>query len=286
MRTHTISLIGFGLGICLLAGAFIVWQFSTNLKPDTKIQTEKSSATATSTQDQTTSLDTDSDGLKDWEEALWGTDPKNPDTDEDGTPDGEEVAVGRNPMKKGPDDQMTNTPTYIYLQQQGSFISNFSTPSPVVKSETPPISNTIVTKSPLVLYGNSMALAFESQKKRVPNELELFNTTISNPTSESFRALKTVAESYRILADDFSHISGPTETTEITQKLSFGYADLSATVSKMSQQESPSNTELFKLYDEKARSVIQEILVLVNFLNNKKVQFGPDDPGSMFITPQ
>ena len=48
--------------------------------------------------------DTDQDGLKDWEEALWKTNPKNPDTDGDGTSDGEEVNSGRDPNKKGPDD--------------------------------------------------------------------------------------------------------------------------------------------------------------------------------------
>ncbi|MDP3784531.1 MAG: hypothetical protein Q8R12_00395 [bacterium] len=38
--------------------------------------------------------DADQDGLKDWEEVLWRTDPNNPDTDGDGTPDGEEVRLG------------------------------------------------------------------------------------------------------------------------------------------------------------------------------------------------
>lgn len=42
-------------------------------------------------------LDTDSDDLKDWEEALWKTDPKNPDTDNDGTSDGSEVEQNREP---------------------------------------------------------------------------------------------------------------------------------------------------------------------------------------------
>ena len=45
-------------------------------------------------------IDSDNDGLKDWEEVLWGTDPHNPDTDGDGTPDGAEVAAGRNPLVK------------------------------------------------------------------------------------------------------------------------------------------------------------------------------------------
>jgi len=45
------------------------------------------------------SVDTDNDGLPDWEEALWKTDPKNPDTDGDGTSDGDEVKQNRDPLK-------------------------------------------------------------------------------------------------------------------------------------------------------------------------------------------
>lgn len=51
-----------------------------------------------------TTKDTDNDGLPDWEEALWSTDPKNPDTDGDKTTDGDEKKQKRNPLKAGPDD--------------------------------------------------------------------------------------------------------------------------------------------------------------------------------------
>lgn len=54
--------------------------------------------------------DSDSDGLKDWEEALWKTDPKNPDTDGDGTLDGDEVKLGRNPAVAGPNDSIADHP--------------------------------------------------------------------------------------------------------------------------------------------------------------------------------
>ncbi len=49
-------------------------------------------------------LDSDGDGLMDWEELLWGTDPFNPDTDGDGTSDYDEIRMGRDPLKPGPDD--------------------------------------------------------------------------------------------------------------------------------------------------------------------------------------
>lgn len=48
--------------------------------------------------------DTDNDGLKDWEEELYKTDPYNPDTDNDGYLDGEEVNSGHNPIVKAPGD--------------------------------------------------------------------------------------------------------------------------------------------------------------------------------------
>ncbi|MES2471021.1 MAG: hypothetical protein V4526_02205 [Patescibacteria group bacterium] len=45
--------------------------------------------------------DTDGDGLKDWEEVLWGTNDQDSDTDEDGIADGKEVLAGSSPTIKG-----------------------------------------------------------------------------------------------------------------------------------------------------------------------------------------
>lgn len=52
--------------------------------------------------------DPDHDGLKNWEETLWKTDPNNPDTDGDGTPDGQEIKENRDPLKAGPDDKQSS----------------------------------------------------------------------------------------------------------------------------------------------------------------------------------
>ncbi len=48
-----------------------------------------------------TQQDSDNDGLKDWEEVLWKTDPNNPDTDEDGMNDNEEILAERDPLVSG-----------------------------------------------------------------------------------------------------------------------------------------------------------------------------------------
>jgi hypothetical protein len=94
-----------GIGFYLLKDT--LQEFLTRRPVDISVQNTEEKASLVGSSQNFSSLDTDSDGLKDWEEALWGTDPKNPDTDGDGTPDGEEVKEGRNPAKKGPDDKMT-----------------------------------------------------------------------------------------------------------------------------------------------------------------------------------
>lgn len=54
------------------------------------------------------SKDSDNDGLMDWQENTWQTDPCKPDTDKDGYLDGEEVTAGYDPTKPAPNDKLTN----------------------------------------------------------------------------------------------------------------------------------------------------------------------------------
>ncbi len=54
--------------------------------------------------------DSDNDGLRDWEEELYHTDPLNPDSDGDGYLDGEEVDSGHNPLVKAPGDKLSFYP--------------------------------------------------------------------------------------------------------------------------------------------------------------------------------
>ena len=92
----------FLLGALLIGGRFL---FSNN---DNVYQVSENAALALNSANTSANKDSDHDGLKDWEEELWGTDPNNPDTDGDGTPDGEEVKLGRNPAIAGPNDVYTH----------------------------------------------------------------------------------------------------------------------------------------------------------------------------------
>ncbi len=65
-------------------------------------------------------IDTDGDGIKDWEESVWGTDPKNADTDGDGTTDGAEISMSRDPRIAGPNDSMTTSVSFASSTLDGS----------------------------------------------------------------------------------------------------------------------------------------------------------------------
>jgi hypothetical protein len=55
--------------------------------------------------------DLDYDGLADWEEKIYQTNPLNPDTDGDGYLDGEEAATGHDPTKPAPNDKLNQEET-------------------------------------------------------------------------------------------------------------------------------------------------------------------------------
>jgi len=87
--------------VVLFTGWFVVrviWkQNPENILSTAGINLEESKLLAMDKALEKTSLDSDGDGLKDWEEALWKTDPTKKDTDGDGTNDADEIQDGRDP---------------------------------------------------------------------------------------------------------------------------------------------------------------------------------------------
>jgi hypothetical protein len=72
--------------------------------------------------------DSDGDGLKNWEEALWKTDPEKSDTDGDSTSDMEEIKAGRSPVKantakgnQSPNDKMDDETVAARQQTEAEF---------------------------------------------------------------------------------------------------------------------------------------------------------------------
>ena len=89
----------FLLSVIIAVGIIYLFPWLNKLKTVKPTLTGIGSKTQTKVQEFMV-LDSDNDGLKDWEEALWKTDPGLADTDKDGTSDGEEIKLVRDPLKQ------------------------------------------------------------------------------------------------------------------------------------------------------------------------------------------
>jgi hypothetical protein len=108
IQRHKKTFLIFLTSVVVVGGIFVLNKhLSNNQEKNSVIVAQRESE---KTFESIVEKDSDSDGLKDWEEALWKTDPKNADSDADGTSDGEEVRTSRNPAMHGPDDSLVDHP--------------------------------------------------------------------------------------------------------------------------------------------------------------------------------
>lgn len=112
MRTPSKKVIYFLICSAIIVTGIITYSVYQNKKPEIIVPEIAEQNLSVVVDNQYENVDTDADGLLDWEETLWNTDPKKSDTDNDGTKDGQEVALSRNPNKAGPDDVWSNNNFY------------------------------------------------------------------------------------------------------------------------------------------------------------------------------
>lgn len=169
--------------------------------------------------------DSDKDGLKDWEEELWRTDPLNTDTDGDGMGDAEEIKNGRNPLIAGADALLDSATiavkvnpkakkdipdterfarelfaTYLSSRQEGLPLSQneiakiIDTVSASVPEEVPQLftEKDVETfseenESALRAYGNALGATLKKPWPSRENELAIFERAIQDPNPETAR---------------------------------------------------------------------------------------------------
>jgi len=191
-------------------------------------------------------IDSDADGLKDWEETLWKLDPKNPDTDGNGIPDAEEVKkrIAEINAKGGADDSdkndieseayTTDTETdilskklfaeYINLKQSGNFneeaviatVNNLVAEEIQNKKDTQyyflkdiktfPSDNKTLLKS----YGNSFASIRTKYKNQYLQNPLVKEGGVANLLDPEFlQGLVRTSEVYRNMAVELLKIAAP-----------------------------------------------------------------------------
>ena len=202
--------------------------------------------------------DSDNDGLKDWEEELWGTDLNNPDTNSDGIKDAEEIRLGINPVGKGPDDKLatgtiqkkvnpsieadlteTNkfsrelfTKYVIVAGKNGSpatasdytallydYIQNAEQGEITIYKETD-FKKTDTTNESLRAYGNAFGkIVKEAEQKYPGSELSILDVAVKNGESKEITELEKPAARYANVRDNLLLLKVPEGLLPIHTKI-------------------------------------------------------------------
>lgn len=134
--------------------------------------------------------DSDGDGLKDWEEALWHSDPHNRDSDGDGTEDSAEVEEGRDPTKRGPNDKVDKTKSPGIVSETDHASSTYSLTDAVAKDLFATYMNAKATGQALDPDSQSQLISSVMSRHRLPSAAKQYtNTDIKTvpSTNESIR---------------------------------------------------------------------------------------------------
>ena len=173
--------------------------------------------------------DSDNDGLKDWEEALWQTDPSNPDSNGNGIKDGAEIAANRDqPASTTPkttrqltaSDQFSRDlfTRYVTIKQTGSGDpADYNNYAGIVQSYIDQEAATMLAKiygasdfkiiedeTPVDIrnYGNAIgALFIDDDAPKFENELIVLTRATENQDQTELAKLdKNIAAYQKILA--------------------------------------------------------------------------------------
>lgn len=244
-------LVAIAIFIVVVGGAFV----ATKLKSNVNYQNEQVLA---DTQSEKLYKDSDGDGLKDWEEGLWGTDPNNPDTNGDGINDYDEIRAGINPLGKSLDDKLATdtvqkkvnpsvesdlTETdkmsmelfakYVQSKQNGDYAStsdytnfffdylnNNSNKDDVTIYKDTDMKSVSETAESLRVYGNTLGKIIIDNAKLYPgNELQILDDAIAKNDTKILDQLDNPIKRYTGLRDGMLGMPVPEGIVSIHVKM-------------------------------------------------------------------
>jgi len=261
--------------------------------------------------------DTDGDGLKNWEEALYKTDPENPDTDGDGMSDGAEISANRSPIVSGTGHDASGTSTISTLPTFSAtdkfsqelfikYIEAKKSGQEITQEFSDKLAEEIVAKNyegqevlfndndlnvinnPTLTqihdYGNAFGAAISTPvPKGVRNEFEILDAIITNGLTESDKEeLQILYNRYNSIHDNLAKIRVPLEMRNAHASFIRAVDTIRNSVSGMQNLNTDPIGALRKiaLYEEGLNDLSITSLSLKQYFFSKKITFESTESGS------
>ncbi len=214
------------------------------------------------------SLDSDSDGLKDWEEALWGTDPHNPDTDGDGVSDGDFAKKQQEQNIVRPT-QKENIETEIKITQKTEE-TGLTTQKEVFQ------------ENPLKTYGNSLGVLLSIQAQKNRQDLAVWNAFFEDRSEKNKNSLLLISNSHLKLSQDIPSIQNiPEKSLSLNTKIALSHKELSEIIKDIALSK-----EEFINYEIYSKSVGKNTNIFIDtvrFFQNNNIRFSSKESGFIFM---
>jgi hypothetical protein len=304
------------IALVVVGGVFLL-----SRPPAQKISVNQNSIVATSSLDlikNATEIDSDKDGLKDWEESLWKTDLMKVDTDSDGTTDGEEVRLGRNPKLKAPNDKLATSTSatiqndphltktdkvsrelfakYLELKQSGSaldqttqqeFISSVIDNS-YLSYKQYSVKDIVVSsdnsEAAFRAYATGMGLAINTHSIKEENEGIIVKRSVEREDRNEIKKLDNIVRSYENILNASLKIPVPKDAINIHLAVLNSYSDIIMTIKGMRVifEDPFTAIQAVSHYQVASRGIFNAFLSVKKLYENKKIFFQKDEAGYVF----
>jgi len=265
---------------------------------------------------QSDTTDTDLDGLLDWQEDLWGSDPKNPDSDSDGTNDGAEVDAGRSPVVPAPNDSLeeirkeenkldqniyehyvpgTITDSlsknlfnnYIKFKQEGTY--NVKTQAEIVEAIAQDVNS--ITKEDDVYSKKDITVVASTNEslKNYGDNFALIQNKYTNQIAEinipdETLYIETLSQSYKNFGKELSKLLVPTSVSDTHIKIINNLNVVGQSLVEISTSETDPVKGLFaiKNYENAATEQQNLYITLAEYFKRNGIIFSNETPSNLW----
>lgn len=284
-------------------------------------QKQKSVARLTTTPQNINEIDTDGDGLKDWEEALWGFSAVSPDTDGDGVGDAQEVRERKARLEEqrvgflSEAAALSETISYeglsetekisrgileqvVAFRSAGVSLDGATTndiasvlgstlqspPPPVAMVSTADLSAVTESSATLVAYTRSLAAILGGESTTQTNELLVLARFGETGNVATLNALSDVINTYDDIINDLSAIPVPETLLDEHAALINSFANTKQSIALLAQLGSDPIKAIqgLQVYTSRSQSVAVAFDAIRRYLRGR-ITLGANDPGYIII---
>ncbi|PCI30273.1 hypothetical protein COB55_00640 [Candidatus Wolfebacteria bacterium] len=252
----SVSVVGVLLSLSLFAANFSSIKEEVVIMDDSAINTREVVVSERT-------LDTDNDGIPDFEERLRGTDPQTPNS------------VPQNSFDYENEDTQGDITEY--------FANLFGKPTP---KENPKIDEPVLLQKqepvdPARVYGNIMGKIITQYLGGESNETALFTAVIENQTTATLMALGSIVNKYSEVSEDLASVEGVEEAQILHEDLVSTYSNHAKAVETIKSIDIDENIDwLPYIADVKASALA--LIELAKWFRDNDIVFTSDEDGYIF----